>query len=61
MNIDAQLILNKHLNNLEVGESNRHIINAMKEYASDYHKKQLLLYDVVKSFCECESEILNTF
>jgi hypothetical protein len=49
MNIKAQTILNKHLNGVEVGESNRHIINAMKEFASNYHKEQLSLYDVVNS------------
>ena len=56
MNIKAQTILNKHLNGVEVGDSNRHIINAMKEFASNYHKEQLSLYDVVKSFCGCVSE-----
>ena len=56
MNIKAQRILNKHLNNVEIGDANRYIINAMKEFASNYHKEQLSLYDVVKSFCECGSE-----
>ena len=56
MNIKAQIILNKHLNNIEIGDANRHIINAMKEFASNYHKEQLSLYDVVKSFCECGGE-----
>ena len=41
MNIKAQRILNRHLNNVEIGDANRHIINAMKEFASNYHKEQL--------------------
>ena len=42
----AQLILNKHLNGVEVGDSNKAIINAMKEFASNYHKEQLSLSGV---------------
>jgi len=56
MNIEAQKILNKHLNGLDVGDSSNSIIHAMKEFASNYHKEQLNLYDVIKSFCECGSE-----
>lgn len=41
MNIKAQRILNKHLNSVKVADSNTHIINAMKEFAEEYHKEQL--------------------
>tara|TARA_R110002167_G_scaffold337103_1_gene544526 strand:- start:370 stop:621 length:252 start_codon:yes stop_codon:yes gene_type:complete len=41
-----QVILNKHLNGVEIGNSNEAILNAMTEFAKLYHKKQLTLTDV---------------
>ena len=43
-----QIILNKHLNGVEIGDSNQAILNAMNEYAKQYHKQQLNLTDKCK-------------
>jgi len=44
--MNKQIILNKHLNGVEVGNSNESILNAMTEFAKQYHKEQLKLSGV---------------
>lgn len=39
--IDKQLILNKHLNGVEIGNSNDSILEAMEEYAEHYYQSKL--------------------
>ena len=45
--MNKQIILNKHLNGVEVGNSNESMLNAMTEFAKQYHKEQLILSGVV--------------
>ena len=44
--MNKQIILNKHLNGVEVGNSNESMLNAMTEFAKQYHKEQLNLSGV---------------
>jgi hypothetical protein len=60
MNKKAQEILEKHLKESDKIGLNKCVINAMKEFAKDYHTEELTLNGVVASKCKCDAPLIRT-